>query len=155
MSGLSNSGQPRNHSPSCWSGVLAEAREMIRGVEADLHDQEIKLYPSTKTGERARSLWRKIKPRLLRGGAVEITTSVLRLKLHREELRRARTILVDMGLIKPTADGRFVLGPLGPHSRIDELIRDQFFDLKLLEGVVVGLSAIMQKSKTQGKRRRS
>ncbi len=128
---------------------------MIRGVEADLHDQEIKLYPSTKTGERARSLWRKIKPRLLRRGAVEITTSVLRLKLHREELRRARTILVDMGLIKPTADGRFVLGPLGPHTRIDELIRDQFFDLKLLEGVVVGLSAIMQKSKTQGKRRRS
>ena len=60
-------------------------------------------------------------------------------------------ILVDMGLIKPTADGRFVLGPLGPHSRIDELIRDQFFDFKLLEGVVVELSAIMQKSKTQGK----
>ncbi len=137
--------------PFAW---IADSRDTVREIEADLHDQGIKLYPPTKNGERARSLWRKIKPRLLRGGAVEITTSVLRLKLHREELRRARTILIDMGLIKPRADGRYVLGPLGPHSRIDELIRDQFFDLKLLEGVVVGLSAIMQKSKTQGKRRR-
>ena len=126
--------------PFAW---IADSRDTVREIEADLHDQEIKLYPSTKTGERARSLWRKIKPRLLRGGAVEITTSVLRLKLHREELRRAKAILIDMGLIKPRADGRYVLGPLGPHSRIDELIRDQFFDLKLLEDVVVGLSAIM------------
>jgi hypothetical protein len=51
-------------------------------------------------------------------------------------------VLVEMNLIKPRADGRYGLGSFGPCGRIDELIREQFFDLKLLEGVVVALRAI-------------
>jgi hypothetical protein len=37
----------------------------IREIEADLLDRGIKLFPATRTGERARLLWRRIKPRLL------------------------------------------------------------------------------------------
>ena len=47
-----------------------------------------------------------------------------------------------MELIVPRADGRYVLGRLGPFSRIDELIRDHYLDLKLMEGVMIALSAI-------------
>jgi hypothetical protein len=119
-----------------------------RKIEADLVDQEIKFYPPTTAGERARTLWRQIKERLLGGAAVEPTASALKLDWHREELRRARAILIEMGLVRPTADGRYVLGHLGPFSRIDELIRDEFFWLKQLEMVVVATAAIT-KSKTQ------
>lgn len=59
--------------------------------------------------------------------------------------------MTEMELIKPRADGRYGIGPLGPYSRIDELIRQQYADLKLLEAVVVALSPMMQKSKTRGK----
>ncbi len=130
---------------------LSEMLERHRKIESDLLDQGIKLYPPTTAGERARTLWRHIKGQLLSGAAVEITASALRLDWHREELRRARMILIDMELIKPRADGRYVLGRLGPFSRIDELIRDQYLDLKLMEEVVVALSAITSiatKSKT-------
>ena len=134
---------------------IARSLQKIREIEADLHDQGIKLYPPTTAGERARTLWRLIKQRLLRGAAVEITASALKLYWHREELRRARAILIDMELIKPRADGRYVLGRLGPFSRIDELIRDQYLDLKLLEEVVVALDAITGKSKTHERPRPS
>ena len=60
-----------------------------------------------------------------------------------------------MELIKPRADGRYVLGQLGPFSRIDDLIRDQYLDLKLLEDVVLALSAIGGKSKTHERPRPS
>jgi len=123
-------------------------QKRFRKIEADLVDQGIKFYPPTTAGECARTLWRRIKQRLLRGAAVEITASALKLDWHREELRRARTILIGMELLRPRADGRYMLGRLGPFSRIDELIRDQYFDLKLLEDVVVALSAIAGKSKT-------
>ena len=134
---------------------LTEVQARHRKIEADLLDQKIRFYPPTTAGERARTLWRHIKGRLLRGAAVEITASSLKLDWHREELRRARTILISMELIKPRADGRYVLGPLGPFSMIDELIRDQYFDLKLLEDVVVALSAITGKSKTHERPRPS
>ena len=109
--------------------TVARDLEKIREIEADLRDQDIKFYPPTTAGGRARTLWRLIKQRLLRGAAVEITTSALKLKWHREELRRARLILISMELIKPRADGRYVLGRLGPFGKIDELIRDQYLDL--------------------------
>ena len=80
---------------------------------------------------------------------MEITASALKLDWHREELRRAKTILVEMELIKPSADGRYVLGPLGPFSKIDELIRDEYFFLRLAHEAVVALSALTPKSKTQ------
>jgi hypothetical protein len=60
-----------------------------------------------------------------------------------------------MELIKPRADGCYVLGPLGPFSKIDELIRDQYLDLKLLEEVVVALAGITGKSKTHERPRPS
>ena len=135
--------------------TLSDMQKRFRTIEADLTDQGIKFYPPTTAGERARTLWRHVKQRLLRGAAVEITVSSLKLDLHREELRRARTILTDMELIKPRADGRYVLGRLGPFSKIDELIRDEYLDLKLAEEVVVALSAIMRKSKTHERPRPS
>ena len=67
-----------------------EPRTTIRKIETDLLDQGVKLFPVNKTGARARELWRRIKPDLLRGRAIEITCSALGLDLHREELKRAR-----------------------------------------------------------------
>ena len=130
---------------------LSAMQERHRKIEADLLDQKIKLYPASTAGERARSLWRHIKQRLLRGAAVEMTASALKLDWHREELRRARAILIGMELIKLRADGRYVLGRLGPFSRIDELIRDQYFDLKLLEDVRRRSQRDYRKVKNPGK----
>jgi hypothetical protein len=132
---------------------IAEERKKIRRIETDLVDQGIKFFPATEPGGRARSLWNQIRPSLLRGGAVEITAFALGLKWHRQELKRARDILVEMALIRSREDGRFVLGRIGPFSAIDELIREEFFLLKILEGVAVAIAAIT-KSKTQKKRRR-
>ena len=42
----------------------------------------------------------------------------LKLDWHREELRRARTILMEMDLISPSVDGRYVLGRLGPFANV-------------------------------------
>lgn len=134
---------------------ISEMRDRFRKIEADLRDQNIKFYPHGRSGERARSLWRQIKQQLLRGAAVEITTSALKLDWHREELRRARAVLVEMELIKPREDGRYVLGQLGPFSKIDDLIRDEFLFLKLAEAAVVALSVIMPKSKTHKRPRPS
>jgi hypothetical protein len=127
---------------------ISEIRDQIRKVEADLRDQGIKTYPAGTSGERARCLWLLIKQPLLRGVAVELNVSALSLDWHREELRRAKAILIDLELIRPSVDGRYLLGRLGPFSKIDELIRDEFFFLKLAEAVVVGLSCMMPKSKT-------
>ena len=143
------------NSKADYPRTFSELQKRFRKIEADLVDQGIKLYPHTTAGERARTLWRRIKQRLLRGAAVEITASALKLDWHREELRRARLILIEMELIKPRADGRYMLGRLRPFSRIDELIRDQYLDLKLLEDVVIAVNAIMTKSKTHQRPRPS
>jgi hypothetical protein len=78
--------------------------------------------------------------------AIEMTPSGLALDWHRQELKRARDILVEMGLIRQRADGRFVLGR---HDPIDELVRDQFLELQLIKGVAVALTGLMPKSKTR------
>jgi hypothetical protein len=132
----------RNSNKSDSARIISEMHERHRKIEADLVDQKIKFYPPTAAGERARTLWRRIKRPLVRGASVEITVVALGLDWHREELRRARMILIDMELIKPRADRRYVLGRLGPFSRIDELIREEFFWLKQLEVVVVAIAAI-------------
>jgi hypothetical protein len=130
----------------CPSGGTADLREHVRQLEADLADQGVALYPNTAVGQRAHSLWCKIRPHLLRGGAVYVTCSTLNLGWHREELRRARNVLVQMGLIRPRVDGLYVLGR---YDRLDELARDQFLELQTLDSVMVGLSGLMAKSKTQ------
>jgi hypothetical protein len=127
---------------------LSDMRGEICKIKTDLRDQRIKLYPLTTAGERARTLWRRIKLALLRGAAVELTISALKLDWHREELRRAKSILIDMELIRPRVDGYYLLGRLGPYSKIDEVLRDEFFFLKLAEEVLLALNAIMPKSKT-------
>jgi hypothetical protein len=139
---------PPDRDPPAW---MADSRSKIREIEANLTDQGIKLFPATKTGERAQLLWLRLKPQLLRGDAVETTVSALHLDLHREELKRARVVLVEMGLIKPRVDGRYVLGSLGPCGRIDELIRDEFLNLKLLESLVILLASIGERPKKPGK----
>jgi hypothetical protein len=127
-------------------------QKRFRKIEADLVEQGIKFYPPTTAGERARTLWRLIKERLMHSAAVEITISALKLDWHREELRRARSILIDMELIVRRGDGRYVVGRLGPFNRIDELIRDDYLFLRLAHEAVVALSALMPKSKTHQRR---
>jgi hypothetical protein len=68
------------------------------------------------------------------------------LEWHREELKRARNVLIEMELIKRRQDGLYVLGR---YDRFDELVRDSVFDLMLVEAVLVGLSAFLPKSKTR------
>jgi hypothetical protein len=126
----------------------ADRRAEVRELEADLLNQGIKLFPTTKTGERARILWIRLRKHLLRGGSVEISPSALGLNWHRQEMKRVREVLVGMELIRPRSDGRYVLGR---YDRLDELSREAFMDVKLLEGVLVGLSSLMQESKTQKK----
>jgi hypothetical protein len=126
--------------------ATATARQMVRQVEADLMDQGIALFPSTAAGRRAQALWYKIKPHLLRGGSVDITPSTLDLDWHRQELKRARDVLVTMGLIRRRRDDFYVLGRYDP---IDDSVRDRFLELKLLERLMVGLSALTSKSKTR------
>jgi hypothetical protein len=93
-------------------GALSTAavREKIKQLETDLAEQGVALFPSTAVGQRAHSLWCKIRPHLLRGGSIDVKCSNLKLAWHREELRRARSLLVGLQLIRPRADGLYVLG---------------------------------------------
>ena len=69
---------------------------------------------------------------------------------HREELKRARQVLAEMGLIRRRTDGLYVLGR---YEWLDEEVRDRFLELKALEEVMVALSGVKTKSKTQAPRR--
>jgi hypothetical protein len=130
---------------------MRDLSDKIRELEADLHDQRLKLFPNTRAGHHAQVLWRKIKQHLFRGGAVQITTSTFGLSWHREELRRARNVLIQMELIKRRSDGFYVLGR---YDWLEEEVREQFSDLKIVEEVLVALSSIGTKSKTHMSRRR-
>ena len=123
---------------------VADTRDKIRHLEANLHEQGVKLFPNTRAGHHADLLWRKIKQHLFRRGAVQITTSALGLSWHREELRRARAVLIEMELIPQRADGLYLLGR---YDRIDELVRDSFLDLKAVEEVLVALSGVVSQVK--------
>jgi len=136
------------------AGLKSECQELSRRIETDLVEQGVKLFPATKTGERARELWRQIKPDLLHGRAIEITRSALRLDLHREELKRARALLEEMSLIKPRSEGRYVLGDVGPCGAIDELIRDEFLNLKVLESLVILLASMGNNAKARQQRQK-
>ena len=124
----------------------AVAHKTVQQLEADLLGQGLSLFPATKAGIQAQRLWKKVKLDIGRGLAIEVTVSALGLDWHRQELKRARDILVEMGLIWQRADGRYVLGQ---YDQLDELVRDKFLDLKLLEEVAVSLGRLMHKSKTQ------
>jgi hypothetical protein len=132
--------------------LMAEIRDDVRRVEDHLISEGISVFPATASGDRARLLLLKIKPRLHRGAAVELTNSALKFGWHREQLRRARTVLVGMGLIKPALDGRFVCASPSPLARIDDLIREDFFNLRMLLEVAEAVSLITGKSKTQQRR---
>jgi hypothetical protein len=121
----------------------AAAHDQVRQLEVGLLDQGIALFPSTKAGELARALWKKIRTRV---GLIEISPSTVGLSWHRMELKRARDILVEMGLIRRTSDGLYVVGHCDP---LDELARERFLDLKLLESVLVALSGLTGKSNTR------
>jgi hypothetical protein len=75
-------------------------RDQIRGIEADLRGQGVTMFPPTTSGIRAEQLWQKARATLLRGQAIEMTLCGLGLGWHRQELKRARDILVEMGLIR-------------------------------------------------------
>jgi hypothetical protein len=143
--------QDRNYSPEASKETLstADLRGQVKQVEADLADQGIKLFPNTKVGQRAYSLWLKIRTQLVRGGAVQITPSALGLNWQRQEMNPPRHELVEMALIRRRADGLYVIGP---HDPLDEPVRDRFAELKALEQVMVGLSGLMPKSKTQNRK---
>jgi hypothetical protein len=136
-----NINSPPDPSPE-WIGVM---RDKIHELEADLGDQGLKLFPNTRSGQHAYHLWRRIRHHLFRGGAVQITASVLKFHWHREEIRRARNVLIEMELIRRRTDGLYVLGR---YDWLDEEVREQFSDLKIVEEVLVALSSIVTKSKT-------
>jgi hypothetical protein len=103
--------------------ALTDLREKIRAVQTRLLDEGVRLFPSARAGHHAQLLWRKIKQHLLRGGAVQITASVLKMDWHREELRRARNVLIEMELIRRRSDGLYALGR---YDWLDEEVREQF-----------------------------
>jgi hypothetical protein len=126
--------------------ALPELQESIRRIEADLVEQGVWLFPYSESGRRAYRLWHQIKQHLFRGGAVHITTSVLGLSWHREELKRARNVLIEMQLIKRRPDGLYVLGK---YDWLDEELRERFSELRVVEEVMITLSGLMNKVKTQ------
>lgn len=81
-----------------------------------------------------------MKQHLFRGGAVQITISVLGLEWHREELKRARNVLLEMDLIRLRSDGLYVLGR---YDWLDEEVHDRFLELKAIEQVMVALNDII------------
>jgi hypothetical protein len=68
------------------------------------------------------------------------------LSWHREELKRARSVLIDVGLIRRRADGLYVLGR---NNWLDEEVRDRFSELRAVEEIMVALARLIPKSKTQ------
>jgi hypothetical protein len=139
------SGSHNNSLNSYSPRWFAQMRDRIRQVEADLYEEGVKLFPSTRAGHHAQLLWRKVKQHLLRGGAVQITASVLKLEWHREELKRARNVLIEMELIRQRTDGIYVLGR---YDWLDEEVRERFSELKVVEELLVALSSVGAKSKT-------
>jgi hypothetical protein len=128
------------YSPGQHSRWMNDLRDKIRELEADLQDQGLKLFPNTRAGHDAQVLWRRIKQHLFRGGAVQITASALRLSWHREELRRARNVLIGMELIKRRSDDLYVLGR---YDQLDALVRDRFLELRAVEAVMVALNGLV------------
>jgi hypothetical protein len=120
----------------------------MKKIEDDLRDQGVSLFPPSMDGARATYLWHRVKVPLVRGNAIEITKSALRLDWHREQLRRAKATLLRMGLIKPTRDGRFVCGTRGPLAETDDDIREQFFCMRLLQEAAKALGELFAMSKT-------
>lgn len=125
-------------------------RETVKQVEADLLDQGIKLFPNTRGGEHAHVLWHRIREPLFRGAGVQIAASILGLRWHRQELKRARDILVEMELIRPRPDGLY---ELGRYDRLDEEVRERFMELKAIEKVMVSFDGMTRKSKTRRRAR--
>jgi hypothetical protein len=123
---------------------VADTRDNIRNLEANLLDQGVKLFPSGRSGQHAELLWRKIKRHLFTGGALQITAGVLKLDWHREELRRARNVLIEMELIRLREDGLYVLAR---YDWLDEEVRDRFSELKVVEEVLIALSGIVNQVK--------
>jgi hypothetical protein len=122
----------------------------IRQLEVDLTAQGLKVFPSTKVGRRAHHLWLKLRPHFLRGGSAQITPMAVGLTWHRQELARARDVLVEMALIRRRQDGLYVVGRYDP---LDELARERFLEVKLAEGVLVAFGSLVPKSKTRKGRR--
>jgi hypothetical protein len=123
---------------------LSDLRERIGQIEADLHDQGVKLFPDTRAGQHAQHVWLRTRKHLVRGGAVQMTASVLKVGWHREELRRARNVLVEMDLIRRRIDGLYALGR---YDWLDEEVRDRFSELKVVEEVLVALSSLVSQVK--------
>jgi hypothetical protein len=81
----------------CWSADLAEPWEKTRQFEAELLQDGVKPYPISQSGLDAYNLWKLIKSRLFRGLSLELSPTELKLSWHRQRLKRARCVLMDMG----------------------------------------------------------
>ena len=79
-----------------------------------------------------------------RGVAVQISLGVLKLDWHREELKRARNVLMEMELIKSRPDGLYLLGR---YDWLDEEVRDRFSELKVLEELMIALGSVANQVK--------
>jgi len=131
-----------------WPADLAKHSRNIRQAEADLLREGVKPFPITQPGLDAYKLWHLIKPRLLRGLSLELTPTNLRVDWHRQKLKRARDVLVDLELIRPTQNGSYVLGR---YSRLDDLTREGLLDVHIVREVHLILGTLLKKSKIQSK----
>jgi hypothetical protein len=136
----------------CCSAELTSRWATMQRVEYDLLEEGVKPFPISQAGLSAYHLWNLIIQRLLRGVLLELTLTELKLPWHRQKLKRARDELLDMGLIRQTDDGRYVLGR---YSRMDDLTREELLNVHLMREVNLILGSLMPKSKTQKARRSS
>ena len=130
---------------SCCSAELTSCWATIQRVEADLLEEGVKPFPISQAGLSAYHLWNFIKQRLFRGVSLELTPTELKLAWHRQQLKRARGVLLDMGLIRQTEDDRYVLDR---YSFMDDLTREELLNVHLMREANLILGRLMPKSKT-------
>lgn len=112
----------------------------MQRVEADLLREGVKPFPVNQAGLDAYNLWHLIKKRLFCGTSLELTPAELRLAWHRQRLRRARGVLLEMELIRRTESGHYVLGR---YCRMDDLTREELLNLHLMREVNLILGSLM------------
>jgi len=132
-----------------WPADLAEHSKSIQQAEADLLREGVKPFPITQPGLDAYKLWHLIKQRLLRGLSLELTPTKLRLDWHRQKLKRARDVLVDLELIRQTQNGRYVLGR---YNRLDDIMREDLLSVHAAREVWLMMGRLIQSQKPRRKR---
>ena len=88
-----------------------------------VNEFKVGLFPRGKVGHHALILWNQIRGPLLRGDTIQISVKVLGLKMHRQQLKRARDAMIEIDLIRPTGKDHY---RLGRYDACEELVRQEF-----------------------------